>query len=218
MNLVHEGVLDPNEPDFRDEKREAEEARRERETLANIVAEMRREVRYGKDTYCGKRVIHRMEDVRVMQFCDRIEAAWKRDEERAIEHATRHAETVARDNCRDCIHNPNGKNYEPIGNAAATYAALVKIHDLTNALDEECGVDPVEIRDIARAALAEPARNCDVGTEFEQVGRFKEFCHAHFCDNCPCRVDEIDPSYYETDPCPVIWAQLPYEAEEGAGK
>lgn len=68
------------------------------ETIADIVAEMRREVGYGKDTYCGKRVIRLMEDVRVMQFCDRIDAAWKRDEERAVEHATRHAEAVARDN------------------------------------------------------------------------------------------------------------------------
>lgn len=52
-----------------------------RETLADIVAEMRREVGDGKDTYCGKRVIRRMEDARVMQFCDRIEAAWRRERE-----------------------------------------------------------------------------------------------------------------------------------------
>lgn len=39
--------------------------------------------------------------------------------------------------------------------------ALQTIHDKVNSLDEECGVDPVEIRDIARAALAKPPRNCD---------------------------------------------------------
>ena len=39
--------------------------------------------------------------------------------------------------------------------------ALTKILNLTNSLDENCAVDPVEIRDIARAALAAPARNCD---------------------------------------------------------
>ena len=82
MNLVHEGVLDPNEPDFRDEKREAEEARRERESV----------------TKCN-------------WFC----------------------------------------------NAAETRDALVTILDKVNCLDEECGVDPVEIRDIARAALSAPA-------------------------------------------------------------
>lgn len=48
-----------------------------------------------------------------------------------------------------------------VGNAAAMREALTKIHDLTNALDEECAVDPVEIRDIARAALSAPVRNCD---------------------------------------------------------
>ena len=62
------------------------------------------------------------------------------------------------------------------GNAAAIYAALVKIHDLTNALDEKCGVDPVEIRDIARAALSAPARQCDVGSPEEQGER----CMAQF--------------------------------------
>lgn len=124
------------------------EKNEKRETIAEVVAEIRRDIKLGNNYYAAN-------------LPDRIEAAWKRDEERAIEHATHHAESVARDNCRDCIHNPNGKNYEPIGNAAATYAALVKIHDLTNALDEECGVDPVEIRDIARAALSAPARNCD---------------------------------------------------------
>ena len=40
--------------------------------------------------------------------------------------------------------------------------ALTKILALTNSLDEDCAVDPVEIRDIAKAALAEPVRNCDV--------------------------------------------------------
>lgn len=39
--------------------------------------------------------------------------------------------------------------------------AMTKILNLTNSLDEECAVDHVEIRDIARAAIAEPVRNCD---------------------------------------------------------
>lgn len=40
--------------------------------------------------------------------------------------------------------------------------ALTKILNLTNSLDEDCAVDPVEIRDIARTALAAPPRNCDM--------------------------------------------------------
>ena len=67
--------------------------------------------------------------------------------------------------------------------------ALTKILDLTNSLDEECAVDPVEIRDTAKAALAEPARNCDVGTAEEQLKRFKDFCRIiskdETCDGCP---------------------------------
>lgn len=46
-------------------------------------------------------------------------------------------------------------------NAKAMRDALKQIHDLVNSLDEDCGVDPVEIRDIARTALAAPSRNCD---------------------------------------------------------
>ena len=95
--------------------------------------------------------------------------------------------------------------YTP-GNAAAIYAALVKIHDLTNALDEKCGVDPVEIRDIARAALSAPPRNCDVGTPKEQGER----CLAQF-----------DQWRRKGDGKKLItaimnWAQTPYE-QEGAG-
>ena len=48
-----------------------------------------------------------------------------------------------------------------IGNAAAMREALYEIHNRVNSLDEECGVDPIEVRDIARAALAKPPRNCD---------------------------------------------------------
>ena len=99
-------------------------------------------------------------------------------------------------------------------NVAAMPDALARIVELAKAWADpgaDAAVTLGLIIDKAESALSKPLRNCDVGTEFEQVGRFKEFCHAHFCDHCPCRVDEIDPSHYETDPCPVIWAQLPYD-------
>ena len=51
--------------------------------------------------------------------------------------------------------------------------ALTKILNLTNSLDEDCAVDPVEIRDIAKAAIAEPVRNCDVHTADELKVIFK---------------------------------------------
>ena len=77
----------------------------------------------------------------VLRLADRIEAAWRRDEERAVEHATRHAEAVARDNCRDCIHNPNGKNYEHVGNAAASKGKWKNgtMYEYEYAYCSECG-------------------------------------------------------------------------------
>ena len=133
--------------------------------LNEVLAEMRREVGDGEDTYCGQRIIRSMDGVRVRQYCDRIEAAWKRDEERAVEHATRHAEAVARDNCRDCVHNPKGKNYEG-GNAAVMREACVNIagYAQTAKCHTEDGhilgyLDQIE--KWAKSAISAPARNCD---------------------------------------------------------
>lgn len=85
--------------------------------------------------------------------------------------------------------------------------ALTKILNLTNSLDEDCAVDPVEIRDIAKDALAEPVRNYEVGAEGEQTRRFLEFCNAHDCERgCPL---------LKTDSCELAWAQMPYSKEGG---
>ena len=89
--------------------------------------------------------------------------------------------------------------------------ALTKILNLTNSLDEDCAVDPVEIRDIAKAALAKPPRNCDVGTEQEQARRYLKYCVKQDCEKaCPFR--DCKNSYE----CAFAWAQLPYE--EGGAK
>ena len=64
--------------------------------------------------------------------------------------------------------------------------------------------------------LGIPLRNCDVGTAAEQQVRFNQFCksHVHECGlgrrhaNCPA---------YKTTDCALTWAQMPYEAKEGAG-
>ena len=76
---------------------------------------------------------------------------------------------------------------------------------------------PSEIHDIARkvnAALAEPVKNCDVGTADEQSARFDKFCHENInvqrcCGDCP--------AFRTTrDDCELVWAQMPYE--EGGEK
>ena len=92
--------------------------------------------------------------------------------------------------------------------------ALTKILDLTNSLDEDCAVDPVEIRDIAKDALAEPVKNCEVGTEEEQSERFHAYCEAHKDNDAECL---YCPLFGKTGGhCELAWAQLPYE--EGGAK
>lgn len=88
-------------------------------------------------------------------YADRIKEAWKRQCSQSWHHREmeelilRHEKEV------------NELQRQQIGNAAAIRKALQTIHDRVNSLDEECGIDPVEIRDIARAALVSPPRNCD---------------------------------------------------------
>ena len=87
--------------------------------------------------------------------------------------------------------------------------ALTKILNLTNSLDENCGVDPVEIRDIARAALAEPVKNFEVGTMEEQQARHCAWCRKHGIDG-DNKVNCAHPDM-SCGLCTLRWAQMPYE-------
>ena len=71
--------------------------------------------------------------------------------------------------------------------------------------------DPIEAArvDAAMRAYKGRLRNCDVGTPDEQNKRFDNFCRGEDCKTCPCNV---------MPRCHMIWAQMPYEEEEGAGK
>lgn len=65
----------------------------------------------------------------------------------------------------------------------------------------------------ANEALAEPVRNCDVGTAEEQDERFKNFCLSHYE---PCNVDGECwrcPLFKTKTRCPIAWEQMPYESE-----
>lgn len=63
-------------------------------------------------------------------------------------------------------------------------------------------------------ALAEPLRNCDVGTAEEQSVRFTEFCEKNtnrgiVCyETCPCKNGDGWHSK-----CELYWAQMPYKSE-----
>lgn len=81
------------------------------------------------------------------------------------------------------------------------------------------GLDPSEVSnaqyqiDKADEALAEPPRNCDVGTAKEQHERHLKFCdeHARYmrCSQCPAGSNNIVT-------CHFTWMQMPYE--EGGAK
>jgi hypothetical protein len=110
--------------------------------------------------------------------------------------------------------------------------ALMQIYERVNSLDENCAVDPVEIRDIARAALAESVRNYEVGTSDEQAERFKNFCRNHqfissdsedgfppvyVCSNESCPLHDYYITHGE-DNCELAWAQMPYVEKEGGAE
>lgn len=73
------------------------------------------------------------------------------------------------------------------------------------------------IVEIAKSALAEPLRNCDIGTAEEQAKRFEEFCLKHIgcaeetggrhCVGCPLE----KASRNITQKCELYWSQMPYD-------
>jgi len=66
--------------------------------------------------------------------------------------------------------------------------------------------------DKAKAALAAPPRNCDVGTPEEQAERQVNFCRDHpRCAGCPC-VGRV-----KYNKCEFAWAQMPYEKGGAVG-
>lgn len=197
---------------------ESNESNESRETVADIVADIRERAENAMRN--GERVVHNEAVANMLTFvADRLEAAAKRDEERAVEHATRHAEAVARDNCRDCVHNPRGHNFEG-GNAAAMRDALEAIRNLAYEVQDmnregdnvKTSMPTAWVIDIVSAALSAPPRNCDVGTAEEQDARFGEFCvmrRTGSCAGCPDPVGGFTVANGIRE-CALVWAQTPY--------
>ena len=70
--------------------------------------------------------------------------------------------------------------------------------------------DLCEAKTEINAALSAPPRNCDVGTEDEQVDRFIAYCCCK-CDGSKCNhALNMEDEIYK---CAIKWAQTPYEAE-----
>lgn len=175
-----------------------ENEREKRETLADIVAEMRKRkemliTAILSTALCNP--VDRMEaqaDI-LDEFADRIEAAWKRER-------------------------------EAVGNAAATRDALndivgiAKIALSVNCVGNNNDSELWNIIDKAKAALSAPPRQCDVGTPEEQSDRFANFCDSHSaCSQCPVKSRWNFANGHKPS-CGVLWAQMPYEAKEGGAE
>lgn len=87
----------------------------------------------------------------------------------------------------------------------AAYSLLSNID-----FDEDSDLDDMAAPVVQKIgqALAEPIRNCDVGTIDEQTNRFAEFCLSQRCNDCPLKVADM------IGECGIRWAQIPYEKEE----
>ena len=165
------------------------------ETIADIVAEMRLGVKDWKGERLG------VFDC----FADRIEAAAKREREAGAEAAQICGEIgkmIGREaTCEKSSH---------LGNAAKMREALSDAcYAMFNFLKTQNGgyEEMAKALDKAKAALAEPPRNCDVGTAEEQLKRFRAFCLSRKCNECPF----VSSTYGE---CGVRWSQMPYEGGE----
>lgn len=170
-----------------------------RETIEDVVKSLR-------DRAEGRRKSGKLLQIDDKMFdllADRIEAAHKR-EVAVAENATT---------------TPTCKDFLQVGNAAQIREALKAFVDYSD-LVQRMGIfvrdSLVKITTKARAALAKPPRNCDVGTPQEQIKRWEKFCQEHHerwkpgkslaaiqrC-NCPC---------HEGNGCNYfIWAQMPYK-------
>ena len=70
-----------------------------------------------------------------------------------------------------------------------------------------------------KSALAEPLKNCEVGTEYEQSERFAEFCR-HHQKGCGLGYGskgighpKVTCPAFKNIECSVVWSLMPYESE-----
>ena len=140
-------------------------------------------------------------------LADRIEAAARREREAAEARQLNECVVVRKEEASEWR--------KRIGNTASMREALrgvrqyVRVWIGTDVIDRTMAERIVATCD---AALAAPARNCDVGTADEQAERFEAECKRH--EHCtPCPVFAAWGEFREGKPksCKMIWAQMPYE-------
>lgn len=89
-------------------------------------------------------------------------------------------------------------------------SAAITVNSLPNEVRTiVCKISLEEVKHIVDTILADPLRNCDVGTACEQVERFQWFCDTRPCDMCTFK-NKVN----ETLDCAIHWVQMPYEEGE----
>ena len=201
------------------------------ETIADIIAEKRRradeierdcaeKMKRGEmvsDCYARELVAN------IRREADRLETAYKRELDALNEQIAdlRQQRDLWSKRAAELVEKCNEQyaKMKQVGDAAKLRDALVQVQKKINYLIGNLTVpnslvaNRMEINGIINAALAAPARNCDVGTTEEQAERFDCFCQIEKgdCGRCPLWV-----SGTVGHNCELRWAQLPYE--EGGAK
>ena len=205
------------------------------ETVADIV----REMRIG-DLCAGDTTSARPEYINdfLASYADRIEAAWKREQEATTEKSlvVGNAATVRgiaqgmlntsmqditaevvygwasrlADACKQSVTDCN-----QLGNTAKMREALEQAKRVLHCAivsDILKGEDARKAFNAVTATLSAPPRNCDVGTAEEQSERYEKFCYAHRSREKGCG----DCPLCDIPCCEFAWLQMPYE--EGGEK
>ena len=112
---------------------------------------------------------------------------------------------------------PTCKDSLQVGNEAKMRAALSDAcYAMHNFLKTKYGgyEEMAKALDKAKAALAAPPRNCDVGTANEQAKRFADFvCDRRGDLDCTGKCPAHNGVDFGVVDCVIQWEQMPYEKE-----
>jgi hypothetical protein len=152
------------------------------ESIEDIVREMR-DLAAHRDWHNHTNQSNRE---RMLDFADCIEEAVTNCNQLKIRSALKYLRDASREFCHLILNSKYNGIYDKY-----KYPEVAKISDaIANA-----GV-----------VLAEPPRNCDIGTAEEQMERYMNFCRNHpKCAGCPC-VGRV-----KYNKCEFAWSQMPYE-------
>ena len=163
------------------------------ETIADIVADIRAQNQgLPEDSYALSPLV-----CDLLSLADRIEAAAKREREAGAEAAQvcgEIGEMIGREATRE--------KSSRVGNSAKMREALSDAcYAMFNFLKTQNGgyEEMAKALDKAKAALAEPPRNCDIGNALEQVSRHRIWCKCGGACAVSCKM------------CFAKWSQMPYE-------